>query len=322
MTLGFGCVNLGSASGGRSTGDDVRLVQEAVELGLRTFDTADAYGSGASERILGRALAARRDEVFLATKGGYVFRERTATAQAARRLAGAARARLRGAHPAAGGGGGGGGSYQQRDLTPSHLRAAVEGSLRRLRTDRVDLYQLHGPQHVDPDLFGELADMRESGKVLAFGIGAESVEAAVDWLAVPAVEVVQIPFGVLDPEAADVLFPRLAERPVEVWARGVLGGGLLARAERDPASVADDPKAPVLSGLAALAAQKGVAVDALAVAFVRSFGAVSTILTGISTADHLRRNVALVTDPPPPVEVVDEVVALARSTAEARRGRP
>ena len=95
MTLGFGCVNLGSASSGRSTRDDVRLVREAVDLGVRRFDTADVYGSGASERTLGRALATRRDEVFVATKGGYVFRERTGAEQAARRIVGAARARRR-----------------------------------------------------------------------------------------------------------------------------------------------------------------------------------------------------------------------------------
>src|SRR4051812_9318058 len=81
VRLGFGCVNLGSAGGGRSVRSDVRLVREALDLGVRTFDTADAYGKGTSERILGRALRGRRDDAFVATKGGYLFRERTGPEQ-------------------------------------------------------------------------------------------------------------------------------------------------------------------------------------------------------------------------------------------------
>src|ERR1700730_8117510 len=82
--FGLGCVNLGSV-GGR---EGVRLVHQALGLGVRFFDTADAYGAGASERVIGGALRGRRDQAFVATKAGYVFRERTAPEHAARRLAG------------------------------------------------------------------------------------------------------------------------------------------------------------------------------------------------------------------------------------------
>src|SRR5262245_56844856 len=94
MRLGFGCVGLGSAGGGRAIGADVRLVQEAIDRGLSGFDTAAAYGAGASERVLGDALRRRRDEVVVATKGGYVFRERAAPEQAARRVAASVLRRL------------------------------------------------------------------------------------------------------------------------------------------------------------------------------------------------------------------------------------
>jgi D-threo-aldose 1-dehydrogenase len=318
MRLGVGCVNLGSA-GGRSTRADVRLVHEAIDLGIGVFDTADAYGNGASERVLGRALASSRDDVVIATKGGYLFRERTGVEQGARRVAGAVLRRASRRVPVgAGTPSGSTGSYRQRDLSASHLRAAVEGSLRRLRTDRIDLYQLHGPQEVEADLFDELVDLRTAGKVLAFGIGAESVAAAVAWLAVPAVACVQVPFGVLDPEAASLLFPLLAERPAEVWARGVLGGGLLAAAERDPAAAAADPKAPTIDALRRLATETGVGIDELAVDFVRTYPSVSTILVGISSSAHLRRNLALMTAPPPD----DDVVAGIRAIAGSAPGAP
>jgi aryl-alcohol dehydrogenase-like predicted oxidoreductase len=317
MILGFGGVNLGSARAGRSTRHDVRLVHEALDLGVTVFDTADAYGSGASERILGRALRGRRDGVRLATKGGYVFRERTAAEQTARRLAGAARRRLPQRRDG-GGGQHGGDAYRERDLSPRHLRYAVEGSLRRLRTDHVDLYQLHGPPAVQPNLFDELDGLRASGKVGAFGIGAESVRAAIEWLAVPAVACVQIPFGVLDPDAAESLFPLLDERPVEVWARGVLGGGLLALAARDPASAANDPKAALVAALTGVAADAGVGVDELAITFARSFPEVSVILVGVSSSAHLRRNVEVMTAPPLADDVRQAVVALTDRSGSGR----
>src|SRR3979411_747426 len=81
--FGLGCVNLGSV-GGR---EGVSLAHHALDMGVRFFDTADAYGAGASERVIGAALWRRRDQAFVATKAGYVFRERTSPEHAARRLA-------------------------------------------------------------------------------------------------------------------------------------------------------------------------------------------------------------------------------------------
>ncbi len=304
---------------------DIRLVHEALDLGVRVFDTAGVYGSGASERVLGRAIRGRRDDVVIATKGGYVFRERTPAEQAGRRVVVGAVRRVRSRRPAAGqrgaGGAFGSGSYGQRDDSPHALRAAIEASLRRLHTDRIDVYQLHGPREVHPELFGELVDLVASGKVRAFGIGAESVDSAVRWLTVPDVSMVQVPFGVLDPEASDELFPLLPERPVEVWARAVLGGGLLARAARDPLSLRDDPKAGLLSALGDVAERSGLGLDELAIGFARSFSEVSTVLLGISSNDHLRRNVALFESPPLDAAVRAELVALAETVSGRGDGR-
>ena len=79
--LGFGCVRLGSASGDSSWRSDVQLVRAAVDAGVTLFDTADAYGHGASERILGKALRARREDVQIATKVGYRFAESLVAAE-------------------------------------------------------------------------------------------------------------------------------------------------------------------------------------------------------------------------------------------------
>ena len=303
MQLGFGCVNLGSASSGRSWRVDARLVELAVDEGVTLFDTADVYGSGASERVLGHALRRRRDEVVIATKAGYGFRPRSMAEQSARRVASRALAALRGAGTSVGDAAGGG-SYATQDFSPPAVRAAVEGSLRRLRTSHVDLLQLHGPRKVLPDVFEQLHDLVTAGKVRRFGVGAESVEAARNWIGVSGTAVVQLPFGVLDPQAAETALPDAARHSVEVWARGVLGGGLLAAAVRDPSSVRDDPKWALIKGLSDLAARSGIDVFRLATGYVRSFADVSTMLVGISSPAHLRRDVELLTGPPLDADVI------------------
>jgi aryl-alcohol dehydrogenase-like predicted oxidoreductase len=152
--LGMGCWAIGGpwrfdgrAAGWGAVDDDesIRAIRRAVELGVTLFDTADAYGAGHSERVLGRALAGRRDEVTIATKVGLRFDEHT------REGAGA-------------------------DVSPAHIRAACEASLRRLATDRIDLYLLHGG--VDgpgdlPPVIDVLEELVAAGKVRWYGASSD-----------------------------------------------------------------------------------------------------------------------------------------------------
>jgi aryl-alcohol dehydrogenase-like predicted oxidoreductase len=306
MRLGFGCVNLGSASGGASRRDQVRLVAEAVDRGVTVFDTADVYGSGGSERVLGEGIGRRRAEVLIATKAGYVFREKSSVEQSARRAVKSVLDRVR---PRSGGQshGGGSGAYAAQDFSPGHLRAAVDGSLRRLRTDYLDLLQLHGPHDVQPDLLAQLHDLVQTGKVRRFGIGAESVAEGAAWVPVEGVDVVQVPFGVLDPEAREDVLPVAEQYSVQVWARGVLGGGVLRAAAEGHAAVRDDPNWPRIERITELSRRTGIDVMALAVGFVRAHAGVSTVLTGISTRDHLLRNLELMAAAPLDDEVLAEL---------------
>src|SRR5262245_60342488 len=138
MQMGFGCSRLGSASASIGRRAAIRLVHEAVDEGVVLFDTADAYGAGASERLLGTALRGRRADVVIATKGGYRFRARSSVEQVARRslhavtrLAPRAHAQQPALAPTAS-------TYRSQDFSPAVLRRQVEASLRRLRTDHVD----------------------------------------------------------------------------------------------------------------------------------------------------------------------------------------
>ncbi|SCG52283.1 Predicted oxidoreductase [Micromonospora siamensis] len=148
--LGMGCWAIGGpwAEAGRPLGwgpvddeESVRAVRRALDLGVTLFDTADTYGAGHGERVLGRALAGRRDEAVIATKWGYTFDEdaRQATGE---------------------------------DTSPAYLRRAVVASLRRLGTDRIDLYQLHLGDLPVPRaeaLLGACEELVADGLVRAYG---------------------------------------------------------------------------------------------------------------------------------------------------------
>jgi aryl-alcohol dehydrogenase-like predicted oxidoreductase len=147
--IGLGCMGMtwayGSGGGGGGGGDDPRsVVTRALELGVNHLDTADAYGPFTNEEVVGRAIAGRRDEVVLATKGGNVAR----TSED------------------------GGPALPVQDGRPEHLRRAIDGSLRRLGVDHVDVYYLHRP---DPDVpiedsVGAMAEMVATGKARALGV--------------------------------------------------------------------------------------------------------------------------------------------------------
>ncbi|SDJ84910.1 Predicted oxidoreductase [Nonomuraea jiangxiensis] len=150
---GLGTMGMTAMYGTPDDAEGLSTVHRAIELGVSMFDTADMYGPFSGEEFLGRALSAHRDQVVVATKGGGVTLDETG------KIVGGPNGR------------------------PDYLRRAVEGSLRRLGTDRIDLYYLH---RVDPNVpveesFGALGELITEGKVRYLGISeasAESIRAA------------------------------------------------------------------------------------------------------------------------------------------------
>jgi len=207
--IAFGTWALGSDWWG-ATDDPDRLVARALDLGVTFFDTGDAYGRGANEEILGRALeraGADRERVELSTKFGYVIdRERQGHEE----------------------------SERPQDWSPAHVRSALEASLGRLGTDHVDLYQLHNPR-MDAierdDLFAELDALRAEGKIRHYGV---ALGPAIGWRdeGVTALErrdisALQTVYNVLEQEPG-AEFLELAERTgAGVMARVPTSSGLL-----------------------------------------------------------------------------------------------
>lgn len=155
--VGLGCMGMSWAYGeaGRDDAASTAVIHRALDLGVTFLDTSDMYGPFTNEELVGTAIAGRRDEVVLATKGGLVVDRGTPGAGDAQARYGITRVGR-----------------------PDHLLAAVDASLRRLRVDHVDLYQLH---RVDPGVpleesWGALAQMVADGKARQIGLSEVSVE--------------------------------------------------------------------------------------------------------------------------------------------------
>jgi aryl-alcohol dehydrogenase-like predicted oxidoreductase len=205
--LGFGCWAIGGEwqdGTGQPLGwgkvddeESERAVHRALDLGVTFFDTADTYGTGHSERVLGRALGKRRDEVVVATKWGNLFDEETRT------LTG-------------------------NDDSPAYVRRALTASLRRLGTDHVDLYQLH-LSDTDPARAAELRDVCEElvaeGLIRAYGWSTDDPARAAVFAEGPHCTAVQHTLNVL--QDAPQLLQVAEDLDLAAINRGPLAMGLL-----------------------------------------------------------------------------------------------
>jgi aryl-alcohol dehydrogenase-like predicted oxidoreductase len=193
-----------------SDAESIRTIHRALELGVTLVDTAEIYGPYANEELVGRALKGRRDEVVVATKFGLVSH--------------------------AGGGAG------VLDSSPANIRIAVEGSLRRLGTDRIDLYYQHrvDPNTLIEDTIGALAELIAEGKVLHIGLSEAGPETIRRAHAVHPIAALQTEYSLWtrDPEAE--LLPLLRELGIGFVPYSPLGHGFLTGTIRSRDQLADD----------------------------------------------------------------------------------
>lgn len=212
--VGFGGWAIGGDRSGYGYGptddaESLRAIAQARDLGCTFFETADVYGRGHSEALLGRVLASGRERVVLATAVGSDF--------------------LRGA---------------AQDFSPAFVERAVDASLGRLGTDYLDILCLHFPPRVVAgalETYEGPERLRRAGKVRWLGISALDPGDAAAAIATGAVDVVQVPYSVLD-QRASVLFDLAAQRGVGLVAAAPLGEGLLGAAPGAAVSFADSDR--------------------------------------------------------------------------------
>lgn len=201
--IGYGCMGLTWAYGQAVTAPDeanaIALLNRAVDLGVTFFDTADMYGPFTNEEVVGKALAGRRGEVIVATKCGIVVHgERT--------------------------------NYDmRRNGTPQHIRAACEASLKRLRIDVIDLYQLHRP---DPDVpieesVGAMAELVNAGKVRAIGLSEVDVPLLERAMRVHPIATLQSEYSLFERYVEPEILPWCKAHGVALIPYSPLGRGML-----------------------------------------------------------------------------------------------
>ena len=277
--IGFGAWGIGGLSNGASSygeTDDATskdALRLAFDLGVTFFDTADVYGYGHSEELIGQALGAQRDKIVIASKGGFLEH------------------------------------LGPQNFTPEYLRGAVENSLKRLRTTYLDLYQLHSANLDQVRKEGAidcLKDLVQEGKIRAMGISVRSPEDGMIAVRDMGFQSVQVNFNLTDQRALDIgLFDYCKANGVGLIARTPLCFGFLTgkfsentefdsrdhRTTRSAAQRALWVKASQLFG-EVLAEQDAATSTQQALRFCLSYPQVSTAIPGMLEPAHVRENAA------------------------------
>jgi aryl-alcohol dehydrogenase-like predicted oxidoreductase len=269
---GLGALMLGASIGNPDHDDAVRMIHRALDAGINLVDTADAYSRGESEIVVGKALEGRRDDVVLATKVGLPMGDGPNRGGASRRW----------------------------------ITSAVEASLRRLRTDYIDLYQVQRP---DPDTDIEetlavLTDLVRSGKVRAIGtstmLASDIVEA--QWVAerrgLERFHTEQPPYSMLNRGIERDVLPAAERHGMGILVWGPLGQGMLTgRARRGRPSdlvrsgllpaIDDERRLDAVERLLPLAEEAGLRMTHMAMAFAIAHPQVTSALVGPRTSEQL-----------------------------------
>jgi aryl-alcohol dehydrogenase-like predicted oxidoreductase len=276
--LGLGCMGMSEFYGTTDEDEAIRTIHRALELGVTFLDTSDMYGPYTNERLVGRAIADRRDGVVLATKFGIVRDPDNP--------------RNRGV-----------------DGSPEYVRSAIDGSLQRLGVDHVDLYYQH---RVDPDTpieetVGAMKELVDAGKVRHIGLSEASPETIRRAHAVHPVTAVQTEYSLWSRDVEDDVLPTLRELGIGLVAYSPLGRGFLSGAIRSLDDLDEndyrrfsprfqgenfDRNLALVDGIAELAAEKGVTPSQLALAWVLSQGEDIVPIPGTKRVERLEENVA------------------------------
>ncbi|MFC7329479.1 aldo/keto reductase [Marinactinospora rubrisoli] len=276
---GLGCMGMSYGYGGQDDEESLRTIDRALELGVTFLDTADMYGPWTNERLVGRAIRGRRDEIVLATKFG---NEVDSEGRQTRRVNG----------------------------RPDYLRQAIDGSLQRLGVDHVDLYYQH---RVDPDVpieetWGALSELVQAGKVRYLGISEAAPETIRRAHAVHPISALQTEYSLFTRDVEDNgVLATVRELGIGFVAYSPLGRGFLTGAFRSPEDLPEGDwrrghprfsgenfakNLAVVDKVRELAATKDATPSQLAIAWVLAQGEDIVPIPGTKRRRYLEENVA------------------------------
>ncbi|WP_310550023.1 aldo/keto reductase [Paenibacillus glufosinatiresistens] len=283
--IGLGCMSLGTEEG-----QAVSLIHEALDRGVTLLDTADLYDSGRNEELVGRAIQGRRNQVILATKVGN------------RRIPGQ--------------------EGWVWDPSGAYIRKAVRDSLRRLGTDYIDVYQLHGGTMDDPieDTIEAFEELKRDGLIREYAISSLRPNVIREYAARSGIVSVMNPYSIVDRRAEEEVLPLLQQRGIRVIGRGPLHSGALA-ARREPLKGVPDYELDELKTLRTVLEEKFAAsgrnLTQVALRYPLGHPAVAAIVPGASSREQLLQNLSAADCPP----LSEEELAFIRSVSKANRYR-
>lgn len=251
------------------------LVKEALNLGITFIDTADVYGFGRSEELVGEVIKPYRSELKLATKGAVEKLDNGTT---------------------------------RINNKPEYLRTAVEKSLKRLQTDYIDLYYLHYPDNETPlvESIGELSRLKEEGKIGSIGISNVNLNQLKEANQYNDIDVIQSPYNMLQRSAENDLLPYSREHNISFVPYGPLAFGILGGKYDSSLNLKDGDwrkEEPLfqpetflntlnkVEKLKELANDKGTSLSNLALAWLLSQEGIDTVIPGGKRADQVKENI-------------------------------
>jgi aryl-alcohol dehydrogenase-like predicted oxidoreductase len=302
--IAFGTWQLGGEWGRFDEDAATTAIRRARELGVNFFDTAQAYGFGASERLLGKALREEltrsRDQLVIATKGALRMTD----------------------------------SGLVRDASPEWLRQGVDASLTALGVDHIDLYQVHWPDPKVPaaETAGALRDLVAQGKIGHVGVSNYDAQQMAEFSRTLPVETVQPPYHLFRREIEDEVLPYCREHNVGVLVYGPLAHGLLTGALTEHTTFASDDwrsntamftgdsyrhNLAAVRALEKFAADRGMTVSQLAIAWTLANPAVQVAIVGARKADHVQDSLAAadLSLSKPDLAAIDNIMASATPVA-------
>lgn len=251
-------IGLGSMSlKGGATKQNVEILQQAIELGINYFDTADLYERGMNEDMIGQALASIRDKVILATKVGNQWRSD--------------------------------GSTWDWKASKPYIIKAVEASLARLNTDYIDLYQLHGGTIEDPidEIIEAFELLVKEGKIRYYGLSSIRPNVIREYTEKSNIVSIMMQYNLLD-RRPEVVFPLLEEKNISVISRGALTQGLLIdKPIKDYLQLTSGEVGRAKRNVEKLATSLGISKTHLLLAYVLSHSVVDVTAIGVRTLAQL-----------------------------------